>query len=287
MRATLLLLAALAACGGAEHDSEAAQDLSTPRNLYSLDNAPAASSHPAALVHLPKAFDPSGPLNLVVYYHGWINCIANDAESVNSRCSAGGPVRIAHHLIAQMEASGANAALVLIEIHFDQATSDDGRLGEDGFFKSMIDELLPRIGALAGRDYTEDDLGAIVLASHSGGYQAVAHSLSVGGLTDRVTQVILLDSLYGFGETFEEWAGAAPGDHRLAVIYTDGGGTKANAQNLATDMKAWGVPMLDDRTFVAQPDAAFDAPLVFKRSGLSHDGAAQVYFGKLLAHAGL
>jgi hypothetical protein len=41
------------------------------------------------------------------------------------------------------------------------------------------------------------------------------------------------------------------------------------------------------RTFKSQPDAAFDAPLVFKRSGLSHDGTAQYYFGKLLAHAGL
>ena len=43
--------------------------------------------------------------------------------------------------------------------------------------------------------------------------------------------------------------------------------------------------MLDDRTFATQPDRAFEAPLVFKRSALTHDGTAQYYFGKLLAHA--
>ena len=290
MRALLLLAAALVACGGAEQDPEASQDVTTPRSLFTLTNAPVPSSHPTALVYLPKGFDPDGPLNLVVHYHGWDNCISNDGESVNSRCSAGAAVRTSHHLIAQMDASGANAALVLIEIHFDQATSDDGKLAQAGFFKAMIDELLPHIGALAGRTYTEEDLDGIVLSSHSGGYQALAHSLSIGGLTQHVKQVILLDSLYGFGDTFEAWAKAAPGKQRLAVVYTDGGGTEANAQKLATDARSFGVPtgaILDDRTFATQPDAAFEAPLLFKRSALTHDGTAQYYFQRLVAHATL
>ena len=287
MRASLLLLAAAVACGGAEQDPEGSLDVTSSRNLFTLTNAPVASQHPAALVYLPKAFRPDGPLNLVVHYHGWSNCIENDGEATNARCSSGGPVRTAHHLIPQMEASGANAALVLIEIHYDQSTSDDGRLAQAGFFRAMIDELLPKIGALAGRTYTEDDLDGIVLTSHSGGYQALAHTLSIGGLTQHVKQVVLLDSVYGFTSTFEAWAKAAPGKHRLAVVYTDGGGTEANAQKMAADAKGWGAPLLDDRTFATQLDAAFEAPLVFKRSALSHDGTAQYYFGKLVAHAGL
>src|ERR1041384_8440678 len=146
----LLLLAALFACGGAEQDPEESQDVTSPRHLFALTNAPVPSSHPAALVYLPKGFNPDGPLNLVVHYHGWSNCISNDGESFNSRCSSGGGVRTAHKLIAQMDASGANAALVLIEIHFDQSTSDDGKLAQAGFFRVMIDELLPKIGGLAG-----------------------------------------------------------------------------------------------------------------------------------------
>ena len=45
--------------------------------------------------------------------------------------------------------------------------------------------------------------------------------------------------------------------------------------------------LVDDRTTGTLPDAALAAPLLFKRSGASHDGTAQLYFGKLLAHAGL
>jgi hypothetical protein len=291
MRAPRLLLAAVlifCACGGAEQDPEESQDITTTRNVYKLVNAPVASTtHPTALVYLPKGFNPDGELNLVVHYHGWTNCIANDAESTNRACTPGAAARTSHHLIAQMDSSGANAALVLVEIHYDQSTSDDGKLANAGFFKAMIDELLPKIGALAGRTYTEDDLGKIVLTSHSGGYQATAHTIDRGGLTDHITQVILLDSAYAFTSTFEAWAKAAPGQHRLAVVYTDYAGTEANAQHLATDAHSWGAPILDDRTFATQPDSAFASPLIFKRSALSHDGTAQYYFARLIAHAGL
>jgi hypothetical protein len=296
MRAPLVLLcaAALAACGGPADEAADQEAVTAARHLFTLTHAPVAGNHPTALVHLPKAFRADGPLNLVVHYHGWSNCIANDGEAAGAACTRGGSKRIAHNLIAQMEASGLNAALVLVEIHFDQQTSDDGHLAEAGFFRSMILELLPDIGGLAGRAYTEADLGGLVLTSHSGGYQALAHTLDRGGLTPHVKQVILLDSAYGNLAQFEAWANASLGQNRLAVVYTDGGGTLANSQKLATDLKAAmasshvsSALILDDRTYATQPDAAFGAPLVFKHSALSHDGTALYYFGKLVAHAGL
>ncbi len=288
-----ILLSAALACGGVATDGEQ-QDLAVPRHLYALTHAPFPDPHPAALVYLTKGFRKGGPLNLVVHYHGWVNCIENVAEARNSRCTPGGPARIAHRLINQIDQSGGNAALLLIERSFDQSNSDDGRLAEPGFFREMILELLPRIGELAGRDYGESDLGSIVLSSHSGGYRALAHSLDRGGLTDRVTQVILLDSVYGNLAQFEAFAQEALGAARLAVVYTDQAGTAVNSQQLADDARGWlaaaGLDkglLVDDRTFRTLPDAAFAAPLFFKRSALSHDGTAQVYFGKLLAHAGL
>jgi hypothetical protein len=152
--------------------------------------------------------------------------------------------------------------------------------------------LLPHVGEVVGRAYSESDLGALVLSSHSGGYQALAHTLAVGGLTDKVRQVILLDSVYGYVSTFEAWARASLGQNRLAVVYTDGGGTLANAQKLATDLKgsigAAGLDaklVLDDRTYATQPQSAFSAPLVFKRSSLAHDQTAMYYFGKLVQAA--
>ncbi|MGZ6143852.1 MAG: hypothetical protein ACXWLM_10975 [Myxococcales bacterium] len=277
----LLVCAALVACGGVD-PSEETQDVAVPRHLFTLANAPFPGSHPTALVYFGKGFSPDGPLNLVVHYHGWANCIENDGEARGSACTRGGPVRIAHNLIGQLDKSGANAALLLVERAFDQNSSADGRLAEAGFFRAMILELLPHLGALAGRDYTESDLGSIALSSHSGGYIALAHTLDRGGLTDHVKQVILLDSVYGNLAQFEAYARSGG---RLAVVYTDNAGTLANSQHMANDLRAFSP--FDDRTYSTLTDAQFEAPLLFKRSALSHDGTAQYYFGKLLAHAGL
>ncbi len=201
-------------------------------------------------------------------------------------------MRSAHNLIAQADASGVNAALILIERAKDQNSSADGRLAETGFFRAMVLELLPHVGELAGRAYLESDLGSIVLSSHSGGYRALAHSLDRGGLTDHVVQVILLDSVYDNTAQFEAYAQQALGYARVAVIYTDYAGTLTLSQKMANDARGWlqtaGLSkslILDDRSFATQPDSAFEAPLVFKRSALTHDGTAQYYFGKLLAHA--
>ncbi len=200
----------------------------------------------------------------------------NDGKARNAACTRGGPVRVAHNLIAQLDQSGANAALVLVERAFDQNTSADGRLAEPGFFKDMIVELLGKLGR------SEADLGSIVLSSHSGGYIALAHTLDRGGLTGHVTQVILLESVYGCLPQFEAYARSGG---RLAVVYTDYAGTRANSVEMAEDLREPGA--LDDRTYSTLSDAQFDARLFFKRSALTHDGTAQYYFGRLVAHAGL
>ena len=282
MRTLLSALLLAAACGGPGIDEADGQDLAPARHLYTLVNTPFPGAHPTALVHLGKGFKADGRLNLVVHYHGWVNCIENDGEAHGSACVKGGPVRIAHNLIGQLDQSGANAALVLVERAFDQSSSADGRLAEAGFFRAMILEVLPRIGQLVGRAYGESDLGSIALTSHSGGYRALAHTLDRGGLTDHVTQVILLDSVYDNLSQFEAYARSGG---RMAVVYTDNAGTLGNSQHMANDLRA--LKPFDDRTYSTLTDAQFDAPLLFKRSALSHDGTAQYYFGRLVAHAGL
>ena len=294
----------VAACGGPASDAEEASpggDLGTadtqalahpPRHLYTLQHAPFPGSHPTALVHLGKGFRAAGPLNLVVHFHGWSNCIENDVEAASSACTPGGPARIAHNLIAQLDASGANAALVSIERAFDQANSADGRLSEAGFFRQLVLELLPQIGQLAGRAYTEADLGSLVLSSHSGGYVAVGDVLEKGGLTPLVRTVLLFDSLYGSVPQYTAWLQGDLAHRRLAVVYTDGGGTKATSQALATQVKAWARAaglqagaVLDDRTTGTLAPAAFGAPLFFKRSALAHDATVQYYFSRLVGAA--
>ena len=73
----------------------------------------------------------------------------------------------------------------------------------------------------------------------------------------------------------------------LANVYTSGGGTLANAQAMATRAQAW-VPaaqLLDDRTTDTLTDAQYAHELLFKMSGLSHDGVPAYHFGKLVGTA--
>ena len=55
------------------------------------DAMDARSNLGAALVHLGAGFRAGGPLNLVVHYHGWYNCIENDGEARGSACTPGAP----------------------------------------------------------------------------------------------------------------------------------------------------------------------------------------------------
>ena len=306
-RSAMLLAAlsalCLAACGGPLTDAEdAAQDgdsapdaqalTHAPRHLYTLQHAPFPGSHPTALVHLGKGFKAQGPLHLVVHFHGWANCIETDVEAADGPCTPGGPARVAHDLIGQLDASGADAVLVAVERAFDQSSSADGRLSEPGFFRQLILELLPQIGALAGRAYGEKDLGAMVLSSHSGGYRAVGDVLEKGGLSPLVRAVLLFDSLYGSVPQYTAWLRGDLAHRRLAIVYTDGGGTKAGSQALATQVQGWAraarLPagaVLDDRSTGTLGPAAFGAPLFFKRSALAHDATVQYYFSRLVGAA--
>ena len=263
------------------------------RNVFTLKNAPQGGPFPSALVHLPTGFRKSGKLNLVVYFHGNGNCISVTVEAKNAPCKKGGPARTAHDLIGQIDKSGVNAAFVAIERAFD-AGSASGNLSQAGFFKKMILELLPKIGTLAGRSYSAGNLGKIVIASHSGGYNAAADVATKGGLP--IHEVLLFDSIYGRIPDFESWIKGDLGKRRFHVVYTKVGGTNVNSQKVAKDIKAAvsdaGLPadtLTDERT---KKDAAFtgealDAPLVFFQSGVGHDPSVVLWFGKMLTHAGL
>jgi len=99
-----------------------------------------------------------------------------------------------------------------------------------------------------------------------------------------VVEVDLLDSLYGNSADFDAWAMAVAPGKRFADAYTSGGGTLANSQAMATRAQAW-VPadqLLDDRTTDTLTDAQYAHELMFKMSGLTHDGVPAYYFGKFV-----
>ena len=64
----------------------------------------------------------------------------------------------------------------------------------------------------------------------------MAAILDRGGLTAQIQEVWLFDALYAEADKFLAWADKSPG--RLLNIYTDGGGTKDDAEVMMKLLKA-------------------------------------------------
>jgi hypothetical protein len=280
--------------------SASAAPAAPKRNTFKLTNEPLTPNPgPSALVHLPKGFKSDGPLNLIVHFHGIQNCVSVTVEGKNGNC-AKGSFNQGHNLIAQADASGVNAALVALEVAFNKNNTDPGKLATSGFFAQVIDELLPKIGQLAGREYSRDDLGKIILTSHSGGYMALCETLANAGLP--ISGVLLFDSLYpnkkkkgpkddACFNKYVDWV-KNNADGRFGIVYTTQGGTMANSQQMSTDIKA----MVDAGDYWDErkkPDAQIlkaselGRRFVFVKTGVAHDDSVRKYYAAMLGKLGL
>lgn len=256
---------------------------------------PPTPLHPSALVYIPRDFDPTPPIHVVVYIHGHSNCVENVVKDAGGSCNAdaGTPVRTSFALVSQFENAGKNAILVLPEVRFDQASGDPGTLANTNGFRALLAEVLANLTPLLGAR-TVGDVGRMLVASHSGGYLAADGITNKGGIA--VQEVFLLDSLYNYATVavnFENWAkldlgSFYPQERRFADVYTAGDGTLTNSQLMAADVKALfpgdaGV-ILDDRVAAnTWADADYHHGFLFKYSMLSHNGVAQYYFQRLVA----
>ena len=167
----------------------------------------AAESYSDATVgiYVPAQFRPGSVTDFIVHFHGWNNHVAE--------------VFRRYVLREQLEESGRNAILVVPQGPKDAPDSGDGKLELDanGFARFMAD--VARFLRDQGVS-NNDAIGSIVLSSHSGGYGGLGGVLTRGGLNARVTDVILVDSAYGYFDAIATWAVAAPDNH-LVSVFTD------------------------------------------------------------------
>jgi hypothetical protein len=265
--------------------------------LLDLDSAAIQppAGHPGALVYLPVKFDPTPPLSVVVYIHGWHNCVENVVRAKNGTCSGTGGTHYAYDLAGQLEASRKNALLLVPEVAFEKASSAAGHLAEQDGLKNLLGETLGKLGDTVG-GATVDDVGQLIVASHSGGYIAAAGIAERGGVP--VSEVWLFDSLYGNTADYDQWVtdniDATAGDqpyYRFADIYTGFAGTMGNSQSMATRAKGWfpsdSGTVIDDRSGSTWPLSNYHHGALFKRSGLPHDGVPKFYFVRMLLTSAL
>lgn len=146
------------------------------------------------LLHLPKGFDARKPGVMVVFFHGHGATLERD-------------VLARQQVAAQISSSGANAVLVAPQLAVDAADSSPGKLWEPGGFGRFVGEAAQKLAALHGDKQTVRVFAGmpIVIVGYSGGYLPAAWSVHMGGLTNRVRGIVLLDGLYGDLDKFVRW----------------------------------------------------------------------------------
>jgi hypothetical protein len=263
------------------------------------------SDRPDVAVHVPPGFNARRRPGLIVYFHGWEGCVAATFVADETTCSDGGPPRAGSGLAAQLDASGANALLVGIELRADMATGEPGAIAMPGGLRSLLRELLTEhlrdaLGCSLDRDALDlDALDRVVVVAHSGGYQAAAGAIELGDVP-RITEVDLLDALYGADDVFLRWIRTQRGRFdprvndglRFVDLYTCCGGTAEVSRALAGSATAvletaglGGKVALDDSEGALDP-ALLTHPVVFKRVSGPHGELPRAYLRELIEAAG-
>ncbi|UWU80221.1 alpha/beta hydrolase [Bradyrhizobium huanghuaihaiense] len=146
------------------------------------------------LVHVPEHFDVRKPGVIVVFFHGNGATLERD-------------VRDRQLVPRQITDSGANAILLAPQMAVDAADSSAGKFWQAGGLKRFMEESANHLARLTGDPDSARAFAnmPIVIVGYSGGFLPTAWSLEVGGISDRVRGVVLLDAVYGEMDKFASW----------------------------------------------------------------------------------
>lgn len=146
------------------------------------------------LVHVPQHFDVRKPGVIVVFFHGNGATLERD-------------VRDRQLVPQQITDSGANAVLLAPQMAVDAADSSAGKFWQAGGFRRFMEESANHLARITGDPNSARVFAnmPIVIVGYSGGFLPTAWSLEVGGISDRVRGVVLLDAVYGEMDKFASW----------------------------------------------------------------------------------
>ena len=141
------------------------------------------------LIYIPSTFKKQKKINYVVYLHGWYNNVNKAVQEFK--------------LIQQFENSTKNAILIIPQSAKNAPDSFGGKLEDKNGFKLMMFEIHKKL--FTGKSNPLEKIGKITLCGHSGAFHPMAAILKVGGLTDKINEVILFDGLYAKLQNFMDW----------------------------------------------------------------------------------
>ncbi|MCS6969121.1 MAG: hypothetical protein RMJ44_10660 [Cytophagales bacterium] len=211
-------------------------------------------SDSTALVFVPRRFQTSREIDLVIYFHGWYNNVDSVLAQFN--------------LINQFVQASKNAILILPQGPKNAPDSHGGKLEKAGIFAAFVNEVLLKLSnekVIRGNP----KIGTVVLAGHSGAYRVIAHILMHGGL--EVKEVYLFDGLYGQFEKFILWIDRNKLGRFIAITSPAEGGTEQQSMEMMTVMKAWRIPFASFKEIDASLTELEKHRVVFIQSMLGHN----------------
>ena len=205
------------------------------------------------LVHVPEHFDVRKPGVIVVFFHGNGATLERD-------------VRDRQLVPRQITDSGANAVLLAPQMAVDAADSSAGKFWQPGGFKRFMAESAEHLARVTGDPNSARAFAnmPIVIVGYSGGFLPTAWSLEVGGISDRVRGVVLLDAVYGEMDKFASWIES----HRSGFFvsaYTRG--TARRDRELMSTLRQKGISVSEDMDGPLRPGSVV---FVETADGITH-----------------
>lgn len=203
-----------------------------------LESAPFATpGSPSVVVHAPPGFDPSRPLHLVVFIHGWRGCARQLAHGGEVACRDGARPVAGWDLASRFDEAGVDALFVVPQLAFLVRDGSAGRFVEAGRFRAFLEELLGALRDRIGPPAELSRVASVTLLAHSAGYETTLAILARGGV--EVRDVVLFDAMYRGHNAFADWALGAP-DRRLVSLHGGTGRTASQSQLFASRLRSLG-----------------------------------------------
>ena len=183
---------------------------------------------PRVLLHIPKGFDIRKPAVMVVFFHGHGAKIDRD-------------VRDRQQVAAQITRSDANAVVVAPQFAVNAADSSPGAFWEPGFFDEFLSEAGEQLALMLGQPRAARTFFRmpIIFVSYSGGFLPTAWALKLGSIKDRLRGIVLMDSLYGEVDRFQNWIA---NNRRSFFISGYLGSTRARNLELQRELASRNIP---------------------------------------------
>lgn len=219
---------------------------------------------------IPTGYVPGESVDYIVYFHGHGSNVASTIKQ--------------YKLPEQLLAAKVNAIMIVPQGPKNAGDSGGGKLELDpGAFAKLIEE----VGAflVAEKKIKSPVVGRIVLSTHSGGYKVTAAVLDHGGMTDHITDVLLLDSSYGSLPWFAQWCKKARGG-RLVSLFTEHLADE-NTELMALLEKDHTAFKLLMRSDDPKPEIFSPRMPLFMPTGVAHNLIATQFFGTLIQTSAL